>query len=211
MNQETFFTLTEYKENYERLKKEFVNAYVDNDKEEFIFLQVEWYQKCIENTIIEHGIIADSVGYETKANIRGKGFVGVVDKKIRNERGFNYEAIQNLNVSFKKIIIYLERQREDLRINENKKMTPTQWALYFYILQKCEIKPRFIEKLKEIEDLSEKRNINAKNFQLRYNEISKFKGLEGYLEKDAIVVNRLLKEHHPATIPVFEELTKNIF
>ena len=41
---ETYFTLTEYKKNYDRLRDEFVNSYEDNDEEEFISLQIEWYQ-----------------------------------------------------------------------------------------------------------------------------------------------------------------------
>lgn len=211
MNHDIFFTLAEYKENYERLKKEFVNAYVDNDEEEFISLQTEWYKRCVENTIVECGIIADYVGWDTKARISGEGFVSVVDKRIRNERGgVNMEAAQNMNVSFGKIIKFLRLQNENVWKNNKENVTATQWALYFFILHKCKFKPYFQEKVKEIEVLSMELGLGAKNFQMKYNEINNKEGLEGYSQKDVVVVEQLLKRDYPAAIPRFKDITLHI-
>src|SRR5680860_1533729 len=171
MNQEIFFTLAEYKQNYERLRNEFIDAYVDNDDEEFISSQVEWYQRCLDNTILEFGIIADSIGWETKAIKSLEGIVGVVNKKIRNERGgIIKETAQNLNVSFKKIIEFLEEKSLELIKKGKQGHSAAQWALYHYILQESKIKPAFNYKTKELEELSILYGRSAKNLEMRYNE-----------------------------------------
>jgi len=212
MNQEIFFTLAEYKQNYERLKNEFVDAYVDNDEEEFISSQVEWYQRCLDNTILEFGIIADSIGWETKAVKSLKGIVAVVNKKIRNERGgIIKETAQNFNVSFKKILKYLEKEKQ----NACKIEGPTKqvhWALYHFILQECRLKPRFQNKAKEILDLAKEYGVGMKNLQLKYNKIFYSKGnREGYTEDDVRAVKLLLEKNYPEAVPQLIKLTKHVF
>jgi hypothetical protein len=211
MNQEIFFTLAEYKQNYERLKNEFIDAYVDNDDEEFISSQVEWYQRCLDNTILEFGIIADSIGWETKAIKSLEGIVGVVNKKIRNERGgIIKETAQNLNVSFKKILKYLEKEKQNTSKVEGSP-TQVQWALYHYILQECKLKPRFQHKVKEISNLAEEYGIGYKNLQLKYNQISNSGGQEGYTEDDVLAVKLILERNYPKAIPKLNILTQHIF
>ena len=212
MNQEIFFTLAEYKQNYERLKNEFVDAYVDNDEEEFISSQVEWYQRCLDNTILEFGIIADSIGWETKAIKSLEGIVGVVNKKIRNERGVIIkETAQNLNVSFKKILKFLEKEKQNARKVEGP-TSQAQWALYHFILQECGIKPRFQNREKEILDLAKEYGVGMKNLQLKYNKIFYSTGnREGYTENDVHVVKLLLERNYPEAIPQLIILTKHVF
>lgn len=215
MSTETFFTLAEYKQNFDRLNKEFINAYVDNDEEEFISLQTDWYQKCLKNTILEHGIVADSVGMFTKAIISGEGYVRIVDEKVRSENGIiNPEVAQNLNVSFTKIIKFLRNRDQNRTQNSyQSSSTPTQsqWALYHYILQESRIKPRFQQKVKEITDLAEKYGVGFKNLQLKYNQIDHSGGQEGYTEIDVNVVEKLLAKKYPSAIPNLKKITQHVF
>ena len=207
MTTETFFTFAEYKENYTTLKNEFVDAYVDNDEGDFISLQIEWYQRCLENTKLDYGIVADSVGWDTKAMITGEGFVGVVDRKIRNDNGgIDQTAAQNLNVSFSKIIRFLLQKKEPIA-----KLTQAQLALYYYILHEQKLVPRFQHKIKEIEELTELYGLHPKNFQLKYNEISNSNGQEGYSKNDVDVVRQLLEKNYPSAIPFLEKLTQHIY
>lgn len=212
MSTETFFSQGEYKKNYDRIKNEFINAYIDNDEEEFIALQTEWYQRCLKNTILEVGIVADCIGLDTIAMISGEDFVKVVDNKVRNERGeVCRQVAQNLNVSFKKIIKFLQHQKEGGQPLNKLRTTATQFALFHFTLQKCEIKPRFQEKVKEIEALTKEYGTGAKNFQIRYNEINNSGGLEGYSMKDVVAVKKLLIEKYPKAVSYFDKLTIHIF
>lgn len=203
---ETYFTLSEYKQNYDRLKDEFVNAYIDNDEEEFISLQVAWYQRCLENTTLEHGVIGDTIGWFPKSALNGNGVILEVNEKISSGNGvINQIAAQNLSVSFSKIIRFLLKKDEP-----KAKLSQAQLALYYYILHDQKLVPRFQRKVKEIEELSAQYGLNAKNFQLKYNEISNTDCQEGYSKDDVNVVKQLLEKNYPSAVQFLEERTKNI-
>lgn len=87
-------------------------------------------------------------------------------------------------------------------------MTAAQYALLHYVLQKAKIEPRFIEKVKEIELVSKKYSIGSKNFQMKYNVISK-DGNDGFSIKDYDVVEKIIQEHHPKALPSFKKHIKN--
>lgn len=206
MSTQTYFTLFEYKQNYDRLKDEFIDAYVDNDEEAFLALQMEWYQKCLENTQLEHDIAGDSIGWFPRSLLNGNGVIWEVNEKIRNENGgIDREAAQNLSVSFSKIIQFLMQKNEPAR-----KLSQAQLALYYYILHDQKLVPRFQRKVKEIEELTEPYGLNPKNFQLKYNEISNTKGQEGYSKADVYVVKQLLEENYPSALQFLEDLTRHI-
>ena len=211
MNTEIFFTLTEYKSNFERLKKEFIDAYIDNDDVAFISLEIGLYQRCLENTKVDYGILADGVGWDTKAMMTGENFVWEVDKKVRTkDGGLNKEIARNLNVSFNKIIDFLHEEK----INSEKietDLSACQWALYYYVLQECKLKPRFKFKVKEIEELSKEFGISPKTFQTKYNLINNSNGLEGYRQVDVDVVEKLMEEkHHNIAVEYLQKLTLHI-
>ncbi len=208
MNQEIFFTLADYKQNYERLKNEFVDAYVDNDEEEFISSQVDWYQRCLDNTILKHGILGDSIGWDTKAKFSPERFVGVVDKKIRNERGLDQEAIQNLNVSFGKIVKFLKKKL-NVPIPE---LTAARAMLYHFILQEAKLEPPFPDGRKEkaLETLSIRYGLSKDNLKKKYNIIMPSDGKSGYNKEDSKIVRELIRINNPVALPVFENITKHI-
>ena len=213
MSQEIFFTLDDYEQNYERLKKEFVDAYIDNDEEVFISLQVEWYEKCLENTILEYGIIADSIGWETKALRSHKGIVGVVDKKIRNDRGWiNKETAQNLNVSFKKILKFLKEELNTPKPKNNAELKAVQAMLYHFVLQDAKIEPKFLpgSKGKALDKLSSRYGLSQTNLKNKYNLLLTSDGKKGYTKDDAIKVRDLLMISHPTALNSFEVMTKHI-
>jgi hypothetical protein len=212
MGQETFFTLSEYKENYERLKGVFIEAYVDNDEEEFISLQIEWYQRCLDNTKLKHGFAGDTIGWFPKSLLDGNGVIWEINEKIRNEDGgIDQIAAQNLSVSFKKILTFLQLlQEKTISAKDPGKPSAAQWALYHYYLQKNNILPPFHEKLKEIKALSKEYGIGWKNFEMKYNVINNSQGLEGYSEGDVKRVLLLLNDNFPSLIPEFEKLTLHV-
>lgn len=207
MMRETFFTLAEYKQNYDRLKKEFVDAYIDNDEDEFIQRQIEWYKICLKNTIAGRQFRGDTITYDTEPSITGENFVREVDLRIRNERGVIIaEVCQNLNVSFGKIIRFLLQKKQPTA-----QLSQAQLALYYYILHDQKLVPRFQRKIKEIEELSAQYGLHPKNFQLKYNEISNTKGQEGYSKDDVDVVKQLLEKNYPSALKFLEELTQHIY
>lgn len=73
------------------------------------------------------------------------------------------------------------------------------------------LEPRLKEKIKEIEALSNNNKVNAKNFQLKYNEISRTGGQEGYSTKDVDVVKQLFSEKYPKAISFLEKITQHIY
>lgn len=206
---ETFFTKKDYQNNYERLKNEFIEAYVDNDETEFIAQQIKWYEACRANTVIEVIIWGGAVIEDTLPSIKGEGIVGEVDTKIRKETGsIDPTKCQNFNVSFRKIIEFLrEKKKGERRAGPS----ATQWALYHYTLQKCKIRPMFQNKKEEFAELSTEYGKSHKNLEMRYNKIINSEGQEGYTEADAAVVESLLAEKHPEAIPIFNDLTKQLF
>ena len=207
MTTQTYFTLAEYKQNYDRLRDEFIDAYVDNEEEEFISLQIEWYQRCSENTKLAWGLVGDSIGWYPKILENGNGLIWEVDEKIRNKDGeIDQTAAQNLSVSFGKIIRFLLQKKEP-----KVELTQGQLALYYYILHEKKLVPRFQKKVKEIEELATQYNLGPKNFQLKYNEISKAKGQEGYSKVDVDIVRQLLEKNYPSALDFLEELTQNIY
>jgi len=212
MNNETYFSLAEYKLNFERLKSDFVNSYIDNDEKEFISRQIKWYETCLKNTVLERLIGGDCIMIDTRPRLTKKGYILEVDEKIRNEAGtVNPETCQNLNVSFKKIVEFLEEKSLELIKKGKQGHSAAQWALYHYILQESKIKPAFNYKTKELEELSILYGRSAKNLEMRYNEISNSKGLEGYSQKDVIIVEDLLIENYPSAILELKKITQNIF
>ena len=212
MNIETFFTLGEYKQNYDKLKTEFVEAYEDNDEEEFISLQIEWYQKCSLNTELEWTVFDGDIGWFPKVLFNDKVAIWKVIEKFRNKNGgMNQTDAQNLNVSFKKILNLLNLKQEKVKyVRDIGKPSASQWSLYHYFLQKSNIMPPFQEKLKEIKALSKDYGIGWKNFEMKYNVINNSQGLEGYTEKDVKTVILLLKENFSSHIPEFEKLTLHV-
>ncbi len=213
MNTETFFTLGEYKQNYDKLKTEFVEAYEDNDEEEFISLQIEWYQKCSLNTELEWTVSFDGdIDWFPKVFFNDSIIMWEVIEKIRNDNGgMNPTYAQNLNVSFKKILNFLNLKQEKVTlVRDIGKPFAAQWALYHYFLQQSNIMPPFQEKLNEIKTLAKEYRIGWKNFEMKYNVINNSQGLEGYTEKDVKTVILLLKENFPSLIPEFEKLTLHV-
>lgn len=207
MTTQTYFTLAEYKQNYDRLRDEFIDAYVDNEEEEFISLQIEWYQKCSENTKLAWGLVGDSIGWYPKILENGNVLIWEVNEKIRNKDGeIDQTAAQNLSVSFGKIIRFLLQKKEPAP-----QLAQAQLALYYYILHDQKLVPRFQRKVKEIEELSAQYGLNAKNFQLKYNDISNTKGQEGYSKDDVEVVRQLLEKNYPSALDFLEELTQHIY
>lgn len=143
--------------------------------------------------------------------ISGENFVKVVDNEVRNESGWLVkETAQNLNVSFKKILKYLGKEKHKFKIVEGEP-TQVQWALYHFILQECKIKPRFQYKVKEISILAEEYGVGFKNLQLKYNQINNSGGQGGYADDDVNVVEKLLEKNYPTAIVKLRELTKHVF
>ena len=61
---------------------------MDNDEEEFISLQIEWYQRCLKNTELKCDCFAgDTIGWFPKVLLRMEGVIWEVNEKIRNENG----------------------------------------------------------------------------------------------------------------------------
>ena len=212
MNTEIFFTLAEYKQNYDKLKNDFINAYIDNDEEEFIALQTEWYQRCLDNTILEHGILADSVCWDTKAMFTGEGFVKVVDNIVRNERGgVIKETAQNLNVSFKKILKFLKKKSDTPVTKIGAEISAAQVMLYHYTLQEAKLEPPFPDggKEKALETLSMRYGFSRDNLKKKYNVIMRG-GKKGYSKDDAKKVQELIKNNYPTALPLFQDITKHI-
>ncbi len=209
---ETFFTLTEYKSNFERMKKEFVDAYIDNDDEEFLELQTEWYQKCLENTKIEYGILADGVGWDTAAMLTSENFVWEVDNKIRKkEGGINKDVASNLNISFKKILKFLQEKENPPKENGGDELSAAQAMLYHYILQEANLEPEFPVggKIKALETLSLRYGPSTHNLKKKYNVIRRG-AKRGYSEEDALIVRQLIIRNHPNVLPLFQDMTKHI-
>jgi len=212
MSTETFFTLAEYKKNYDRIKNEFINAYIDNDEEEFIALQTEWYQRCLKNTILKVGIVADCIRLDTEAMITGEDFVKVVDNKVRNERGEVFmETAENLKVSFSKILKFLKIKSDTPLTNNGAKLSAAQAMLYHYILQEAELEPEFPMggKEKALESLSLRYGPSMSNLKKKYNVIMRG-GKRGYSEDDAKKVLELIKNTCPSALPLFQDITKHI-
>ena len=212
MNTKTFFTLSEYKQNYDKLRTEFVEAYEDNDEEEFLELQTEWYQRCLENTKIEHGILADGVGWDTAAMMTGENFVWEVDKKVRTkEGGINKDVASNLNISFKKILKFLKEKENPPKKNCGDELSAAQAMLYHYILQEANLEPEFPAggKIKALETLSLRYGPSTNNLKKKYNVIRRG-AKQGYNEEDALIVRKLIIRSHPNVLPLFQDMTKHI-
>lgn len=212
MNTETFFTLAEYKSNFERMKENFVDSYIDNDEEEFIAIQTEWYQRCLENTKIEHGFLADGVGWDTAAMLTGENFVWEVDKKVRTkEGGINKEVASNLNISFKKILKFLKKKSNTPLTKIGTELSAAQAMLYHYILQEAKLEPPFPDggKEKALETLGLHYGFSKDNLKKKYNVIMRG-GKRGYSEDDAKKVRDLIKNNYPAALPLFQDITKHI-
>ncbi|MFV8224782.1 hypothetical protein [Christiangramia aquimixticola] len=207
MIDEIFFTLTEYKRNYEKIKNDFVNAYEDNDEDEFISLQTEWYQKCLETAKIDRGFAGDTIGWFPKSLLNGDGVIWKVYEKIRKENGeIDRMVAQNLCISFGKILKFLKTRETEAISEKDIKTTAAQWALYYYFLQENKIMPPFHEKTSEIKALAKEYKIGWKNFEMKYNAINNSRGLEGYSNKDIQAVLILLKNDYPSLIPQFEKM-----
>ena len=212
MNTRTFFTLGEYKQNYEKLKTEFVEAYEDNDEEEFLELQTEWYQRCLENTKIEYGILADGVGWDTVAMMTGENLVWEIDKKVRTkEGGMNKEVAANLNISFKKILKFLKKKSDSPLTKIGAELSAAQAMLYHYILQEAKLEPPFPDggKEKALETLGLRYGFSKDNLKKKYNVIMRG-GKRGYSEDDAIKVRELIKNNYPSAFTIFQDITKHI-
>ena len=209
MSTETFFTLAKYKQNYDRLRDEFVDAYEDNDEEEFISLQIEWYQRCLENTRLERGFVGDTIGWFPKSILDGNGVVWEVNEKIRNENGgIDQIAAQNLSVSFGKILNFLKQE-----LNKPKaKLTAAGAMLYHFVLQKSKLEPFFPDggKKKAIESLTLRYGLSYDNLKNKYNVIMPSDGKRGYSKKDAEAVRNLIITHNPTALTTFENITKHI-
>lgn len=209
MSQETFFTLTEYKENYERLKGLFIDAYMDNDEEEFISLQIDWYQRCLENTKLEHGFAGDTIGWFPKSILDGNGVIWEVNEKIRNENGGIDQTIaQNLSVSFGKIIKFLNQKLNQPKSN----LSAARAMLYHFVLQEAKLEPPFPDggKGKALEKLSNRYGLSKDNLKNKYNDIMPSDGKRGYNKEDAEVVREFIRVNNPAALPTFENITKHI-
>ena len=133
----------------------------------------------------------------------------VTDRIVIDFGEIDQKAAQNLSVSFSKIIRFLENTRKGTEKLDS--ITPAQLALYYFILHELKLEQRFKEKIKEIEALSNFYKVNAKNFQLKYNEISRTGGQEGYTTKDVDVVKQLLIIKYPSAVNYLEKLTQHIY
>ncbi len=214
MNTEIFFTLAEYKQNYDKLKNDFINAYIDNDEEEFIERQIQFYVVCLKNTVTKVQFRGDSMDKDTVPSITGVDFIHEVDLKIRNEKRVVLpEVCQNLNVSFSKIVKFLQ-EKLNVPKAKFKEISAIQAMLYHYVLQEVNIEPDFPPGAKEkaLETLSLKYGISKSSLKKKYNVLLKSGGKEGYSEEDAIKVRNLLRDSYPTALNSFEDITKyNLF
>lgn len=210
MNTEIFFTLAEYKKNYDKLKNDFINAYIDNDEEEFIERQIQLYVVCLKNTVTKVQFRGDSIDKDTVPSVTGVDFINEVDLKIRNERRVVLpEVCQNLNVSFSKIVKFLQ-EKLNVPKAKFKEISAIQAMLYHYVLQEVNIEPDFPPGAKEkaLETLSFKYGISKSSLKKKYNVLLKSGGKEGYSEEDAIKVRNLLRDSYPTALNSFEDITK---
>ncbi len=214
MNTEIFFTLAEYKKNYDKLKNDFINAYIDNDEEEFIERQIQLYVVCLKNTVTKVQFRGDSMDNDTVPSVTGVDFIKEVDLKIRNERRVVLpEVCQNLNVSFSKIVKFLQ-EKLNVPKAKFKEISAIQAMLYHYVLQEVNVEPDFPPGAKEkaLETLSLKYGISKSSLKKKYNVLLKSGGKEGYSEEDAIKVRNLLRDSYPTALNAFEDITKyNLF
>lgn len=209
MNTETFFTLGEYKQNYDKLRIEFVEAYEDNDEEEFISLQLEWYQKCSLNTELEWTVFDGDIGWFPKVFFNDNVLIWEVIEKFRNEKGgMNPTVAQNLSVSFGKILKFLNQRL----IKPESKFTAARAMLYHFVLQEAKLEPPFPDgsKGKALESLSIRYRISKDNLKNKYNDIMPSDGKRGYNKEDAKVVRDLIIANNPTALPTFENITKHL-
>lgn len=212
MSREIFFTLSEYKQNYERLKNKFIDAYIDNDEEEFIERQIQLYILCLKNTVTEVQLRGDTIVNDTVPSVTGVEFVHEVDQKIRNERGVILpEVCQNLNVSFSKIVKFLQEKENLPKDKGGAELSAAQAMLYHYILQEANLEPEFPVggKIKALESLSLRYGPSANNLKKKYNVIRRG-AKRGYDEEDALIVRELIIKNHPTVLPLFQDMTKHI-
>lgn len=210
MQTETFYTLSEYKLNYKRLLNEFMSAYEDNDAEGFISLQIQWYQKCLENTKLASGVFLDGMGLRTKPMMSNEDYLWEVNEKIKNESGMvDKHLAQNLNISFSKIISFLENVVEPKSTN-NFQLSAAQAILFHYVLQEAKLEPQFParEKGKCLEELAKRYGGSPGGLKKKYNLFLKDRN-KAYSEEDAIIVQQLIKISHPKLLPKFRDITKH--
>lgn len=209
MNTEIFFTLAEYKQNYDKLKTEFVKAYEDNDEEEFISLQIEQYQKCSLNTELEWTVFDGDIGLFPKVFFNDNVVIWKVIEKLRNENGgMNQTAAQNLSVSFGKILKFLNQKL----MKPKSKFTAARAMLYHFVLQEAKLEPPFPDgsKGKALESLSIRYGISKDNLKNKYNDIMPSDGKRGYNKEDAKMVRDLIITNNPTALPSFENITKHL-
>jgi len=209
MIEEIFFTLTEYKRNYERILNEFVNAYEDNDEDEFISLQTELYQKCLETAKIERGFAGDTIGWFPKSLLNGNGVIWKVDEKIRDKNGdIDRTVAQNLSVSFGKILKYLKGEA----VKPKTDFSATKAMLYHYVLQEAKLEPPFPDggKEKALENLSKRYGFSKDNLKKKYNSILRSGGKRGYKQGDAVAVLEFITTNNPSAMPTFKNITEHV-
>jgi hypothetical protein len=151
---------------------------------------------------------------DTVPSITGVDFIHEVDLKIRNEKRVVLpEVCQNLNVSFSKIVKFLQ-EKLNVPKAKFKEISAIQAMLYHYVLQEVNIEPDFPPGAKEkaLETLSLKYGISKSSLKKKYNVLLKSGGKEGYSEEDAIKVRNLLRDSYPTALNSFEDITKyNLF
>lgn len=208
---ETYFDLSEYEQNYDRLKNEFVDSYIDNDVESFNDLQIEWYEKCLKNTELEWTVNFDGdIGWFPKVFSNDGVVVWEVIEKIKNKNGgMNPTVAQNLSVSFCKILKFLK----NIPNKPSGEFTAARVMLYHFVLQEAKLAPPFPHrgKGKALKDLSLQYGVSSDNLKKKFNVIMPSDGKSGYGIEDAKMVREYIMNNNPSALPTFENMTKHIF
>lgn len=123
MERKIFFSLEDYKANYEAIKNEFIDAYVDNDEITFISDQINLYKTCKKNSEVITLLVGGCLIEDTDANLRGWDIIQEVGDAIKingNRKEIDFEKAKKYTLSFNKIIDYLTDKIEKENIAPGK-------------------------------------------------------------------------------------------
>ena len=127
-----YYTLKEYKDNYNKTHELFINKHNDATELDFIQNQISNYKTYIENVTFIEWEYEPRVIIESE--IKGENMVSEIIEQVKESKTkkIDYEKCNNFYYSFKAIITYLEDKRKEIQkptqnndTLDNKKETKT--------------------------------------------------------------------------------------
>ncbi|WP_157485887.1 hypothetical protein [Flavobacterium soli] len=111
------YTFKEYEQAYQSLLDKFINEYEDNSELDFLAIQLENYNTYVQHvTLLEYGGDVKLPEYI----LRGYSMIKELEDKIYKQdeispRMYDYEMIDKLYRSFKKIIQFINSKKEKIK------------------------------------------------------------------------------------------------